>query len=314
MGLYVILTASTCLLCRKCVACCSLNVEMHLGMWSWLIKAHGMHHKSRLPNCDGLLRRFFCGPNAKKSAALAKQQKKRARGDGKRAAAKVYSDADAPPGGSDKEEAQALKKRRKGVAPVKKAPARNNKSSKNAGQGQAAGKCKAAGKDKAAKVRSEQDAANLHAAKGCASCLCAANEWEEHCLYQREQVDKIWHSRSKAIWRATRILASHIRIQKMTMGKRRVRRVRRTTPARCNGPPTERLAERGEVPHAACAYLSPFAANCLAVPPGGFHLMLDTGVQNTILFQVPNRLYSCFLERWWVVAQAMSSLLFASFG
>ena len=43
-----------------------------------------------------VLRRFFCGPNAKKSAALAKQQKKRPRGDdkgkGKQAAAGADSD------------------------------------------------------------------------------------------------------------------------------------------------------------------------------------------------------------------------------
>ena len=41
--------------------------------------------------------RFFCGPNAKKSAALAKQQKKRPRGDdkgkGKRAAADSEEDS-----------------------------------------------------------------------------------------------------------------------------------------------------------------------------------------------------------------------------
>ena len=38
--------------------------------------------------------RFFCGPNAKKSAALAKQQKKRPRGDGKQKGKKAVADSD----------------------------------------------------------------------------------------------------------------------------------------------------------------------------------------------------------------------------
>ena len=48
--------------------------------------------------------RFFCGPNAKKSAALAKQQKKRPRGDdrgkGKRAAADSEGDSAATDSGA----------------------------------------------------------------------------------------------------------------------------------------------------------------------------------------------------------------------
>ena len=38
--------------------------------------------------------RFFCGPNAKKSAALAKQQKKRPRGDGKEKGKQPVADLD----------------------------------------------------------------------------------------------------------------------------------------------------------------------------------------------------------------------------
>lgn len=38
--------------------------------------------------------RFFCGPNAKKSAALAKQQKKRPRGDGKQKGKQAVADSD----------------------------------------------------------------------------------------------------------------------------------------------------------------------------------------------------------------------------
>lgn len=38
--------------------------------------------------------RFFCGPNAKKSAALAKQQKKRPRGDGKQKVKQAVPDSD----------------------------------------------------------------------------------------------------------------------------------------------------------------------------------------------------------------------------
>ena len=33
--------------------------------------------------CEVLMHRFFCGPHAKKSAALAKQQKKKPKGKGK---------------------------------------------------------------------------------------------------------------------------------------------------------------------------------------------------------------------------------------
>ena len=38
--------------------------------------------------------RFFCGPNAKKSAALAKQQKKRPRGDNKQKGKQAVPDPD----------------------------------------------------------------------------------------------------------------------------------------------------------------------------------------------------------------------------
>ena len=48
-----------------------------------------------------ILCRFFCGPNAKKSAALAKQQKKRPRGDDKGKGKQVALDAD-----SDEESAE----------------------------------------------------------------------------------------------------------------------------------------------------------------------------------------------------------------
>ena len=41
-----------------------------------------------------VLCRFFCGPNAKKSAALAKQQKKRPRGDDKGKGKQAARDAD----------------------------------------------------------------------------------------------------------------------------------------------------------------------------------------------------------------------------
>ena len=102
----------------------------------------------------GPLRRFFCGPNAKKSAALAKQQKKRARDDGKRAAMEVDSDGNSE--GSDEEEEEAPKKRTKGFARVQTARAWKGKGTEKAGKGQTAGKCKAARKGKAAEVCSKQ--------------------------------------------------------------------------------------------------------------------------------------------------------------
>ena len=134
-----------------CSACGS--VYMHVDA----LPEQGLWDVSCIVEQDrlGPLHRFFCGPNAKKSAALAKQQKKRARDTGKRAATEV--DSDGNPGGSDAEEDQGPKKKKpKGFAHVQVARAQKGKGTVIAGKGQMAGKSKAALRSKAAKVRSMQ--------------------------------------------------------------------------------------------------------------------------------------------------------------
>ena len=130
--------------------------------------------------------RFFCGPNAKKSAALAKQEKKRLRGDakgkgkGKGAAAKTVDDEDSV---SEEDE---------GEAPVegKKAAATTGKKRKPAEEG--ADKKRKAGA-KAGKGKGKALSAKVWTHLQCQSCvdglcwnppvlpwlLCAAGS---HCL------------------------------------------------------------------------------------------------------------------------------------
>lgn len=60
-------------------------------------------HEQQCENVCACLNRFFCGPNAKKSAALAKQQKKRPRGDGKSKSKSVGGKAAAAGSGSEED-------------------------------------------------------------------------------------------------------------------------------------------------------------------------------------------------------------------
>ena len=97
--------------------------------------------------------RFFCGPNAKKSAALAKQQKKRPRGDGKGKAADD-KDADSAADSTQEEEQPKKNKAPKQALAKKKGKEAGGKGKDKAG-GKGKGKGKApAGKGKAAKVTS----------------------------------------------------------------------------------------------------------------------------------------------------------------
>lgn len=134
------------------------------------------------------VRRFFCGPHAKKSVALAKQQKKRARADGVRAATEVDSEADDSSGGSDTDEEQAPKKRRKGFARADKVPAMRSKARRKAGIRQVAGRGKATGICKATKVVPTGAVTLLPLPDMLHSMPCAAMQGKVHHVF--------WVSRS----------------------------------------------------------------------------------------------------------------------
>ncbi|CAL5226040.1 g8852 [Coccomyxa viridis] len=105
--------------------------------------------------------RFFCGPNAKKSAALAKQQKKRPRGDdkgkGKQAARGADSEEESAASDSDAEEAkeEAPAKRKKGIKGPAKGKGKGKSSAK--GKGREKGKASKENAKGKGKAKAEED-------------------------------------------------------------------------------------------------------------------------------------------------------------